>query len=322
LIIILAFLGIGLIIGIPLLTYDQPDIQIEEGFPEFITDNEDYFITRIGDVPNIDPDTYELVVWGQIDNPRTFNLTELLELELFEKTLTTECIGNTPKGSLISTAVWKGFSVYDLVNSLGLKENATGVRYTAADGYYVSHTLGQLKNNGTIGALFMNGVTLPPVQGFPLRIVNPGSYGAKQPAWVIEIEVIDRPLEDYWDFRSWDTSPPMGVDSTIFFPQNNVQVSVGKLITMGGAAFGGTRISKVEYTLDGGLNWTKVDIVRSLDLDHVWIFWNVTMVFTEIGTYEIYTRATDIFNNTQPQYDSNYRDGTNNWPSIKINVNY
>lgn len=320
LIIISILTGISLIIGIPILTHEKSSEQYVEGFPDFITKNEDYFITRIGDVPNINPDTYELVVWGQIDNPRTFNLSELLELDLIEKTLTTECIGNSPKGSLISTAVWKGFSVYDLIDSLSLKGDATGVRYTAADGYFVSHTLDQLKNNGTIGALFMNGVTLPPVQGFPLRIVNPGSHGAKQPAWVIDIEVINRPLEDYWDLRSWDTSAPMAVDSTIFFPYNNIEVSLGIPVEMGGAAFGGTRIFKVEYTVNGGLDWTDVNIVTMLDLDHVWVFWNVSLVFTEIGTYHINTRATDIHNNTQPEYDSNGLDGTNSWPSLTIKV--
>ena len=321
LIAILILVGIGLIIGIPIITNKSPLEQNVDGFPDFITKNEDYFTTRIGAVPNINPDTYRLNVWGQIDNPRSFNISELLELDLIEKTLTTECIGNPPKGPLLSTAVWKGFSVYDLINSLGLKENATGVRYTAADGYFVSHTLDQLKNNGTIGALFMNGVPLPPIQGFPLRIVNPGSYGAKQPAWVIDIEVINRPLEDYWDLRSWDTSTPIEVDSTIFFPYNNIEVSLGVPVIIGGAAFGGTRISKVEITINGGLNWTEVDIVTMLDLDHVWVFWNVSLIFTEIGTYSINTRATDIYNNTQPEHDSNYLDGTNNWPLVTIKVN-
>ena len=165
----------------------------------------------------------------------------------------------------------------------------------AADGYYVSHTLDQIRDNGIIGALYMNNETLPPIQGFPLRIVNPGSYGAKQPAWVIEIEVIDRPLEDYWDDRGWDTSPPMEVDSTIFFPKNNINAKVGVPFELGGAAFGGIRISKIEYTIDGGFNWAQASIIKSIDLDHVWVFWNASIVFNHLGTFEIYTRATDIF---------------------------
>ncbi|MFW9970825.1 MAG: molybdopterin-dependent oxidoreductase [Candidatus Odinarchaeota archaeon] len=291
-----------------------------DGFPDFITKTSDYYITRINDVPNINPDSYRLLVRGQINNPKNFTLSELLALPLTERTLTTECIGNPPKGPLLSTAIWKGFLVYDLLDSMGLKANATGVKYLAADGYYVSNTIDQIRDNGTIGALYMNNKILPPEQGFPIRIVNPGSYGAKQPAWVIEMEVIDKPLEDYWDDKGWDTSPPMEVDSTIFFPKDNINVKVGVPFDIGGAAFGGTRIRKIEYIIDGNLNWSQATIVKSLDLDHVWIFWKITIIFEQLGSYTIYTKATDIYNNSQPQIDLNIFDGNNGWPSLLINV--
>jgi len=307
----------SIILGI---IFVDPGNNSDDEFPDFITKNSDYFVTKIGDVPDIDSDTYTLNVWGQIDNPKSFSLTELQGLDLIEKTLTTECIGNPPKGPLISTAVWKGFLIYDFLLTLGLKENATGIKYLAADGYYASHTLSQLENNGTIGALYMNGEILPATQGFPLRIVNPGAYGAKQPAWVVDIEVIDRYLEDYWDDRGWDTSPPMDVDSTIFFPQNNVNVKIGDPLTIGGAAFGGTRISKIEYTINNGLSWSQGTIIQSIDADHVWIFWSVNVTFDVQGTVTFYTKATDIYNNTQPMNDSFWQDGFNNWPKLIINV--
>jgi len=291
-------------------------------FPDFITKNEDYFITRIGQVTYINPDTYSLNVWGQIDNPKTFSLSELQELDLVERVLTTECIGNPSNGPLISTAAWKGFLIYDFLVSLGLKASATGVKYRAADGYYVSHTIDQLRDNGTIGALYMNNYSLPPVQGFPLRIVNPGAFGAKQPAWVVEIEVMDRPLEDYWDDRGWDTSPPMGVDSKIFFPYHYsyVTANLGNTLRIGGAAFGGTRISEVEYKIEGVLNWTQATIVKSIDADHIWVFWEVNITFNEPGYYTFYTKATDIFNNTQPMTDPLRHDGDNSWPKLVIKV--
>ena len=86
-----------------------------EDFPDFITKNSDYFTTRIGNVPIIRSDTYRLNVWGQIDNPKTFRLIELEDLDLIERTLTTECIGNPANGPLISTTVWKGFLINDFL---------------------------------------------------------------------------------------------------------------------------------------------------------------------------------------------------------------
>ncbi len=291
-----------------------------EGFPDFITDNADFYVTRIGSVPIINAATYRLKVTGLVKRPHSFTLEELRNLDLVELPLTYECIGNTPKGPLLSTAIWKGFRLYDLLVPLGLDEKATGVQYKAADGYYASHTLEQIKENGIIGALYMNGVEIPARHGFPLRFLNPGFYGVKQPAWVTEVKVIDRPVKDYWEDRGWDCSPPIGIDSTIFFPQDNVRVNAGKPLEVGGAAFGGTRVKQVELTTDMGKTWQKAEIVKSLDADNVWVFWKATLIFPETGRFVVNARATDIHGNVQQEDDPVRYDGTSDWPVLKVNV--
>jgi DMSO/TMAO reductase YedYZ molybdopterin-dependent catalytic subunit len=289
-------------------------------FPDFITSNEDYFTTRIGNVPIIDRDTYRLEIKGLVDNPTSYSLDELQSLTLMDLPLTVECIGNNKNGRLVATAVWRGFNVYDLLDSLGISLGATGVRYMAADGYYASHTMEQLQNNGVLGAVYMNGVEIPPVQGFPLRILNPGYYGVKQPAWVTEIEVIDRPLEDYWDDFGWDTSPPMEIDSKIFFPRDSVTVSRGENLTIGGCAFGGTRVKLVEYTITDGLTWENATIVQQMDADNVWVFWEINTVFYEVGEFTLYIRATDINDNQQVRTDASWLNGTSSWPDLTVYV--
>ena len=298
----------------------QPQDGIDTNFPDFITKNEDYFITRIDGVPTIDREEYHLDITGFVENPRSFTLDELQSLNLTELTLTYECIGNGINGNLIGTAVWKGFIVYDLLDSLGIMDNATGIKIQAADGYYVSYTMDQLKNNTVLGALYMNGEEIPPIQGFPLRILNPGYYGAKQPAWVVGIEVIDTPLEDYWDDRGWDTSPPMPIDSQIFFPRGSATTNTSESLTVGGCAFGGTRVKYVEYTLDGGVTWNNATIVQQIDADNVWVFWQIELSFTEKGQFTLKIRATDINGNHQVQLDTTVFDGISSWPSLVITV--
>ncbi len=291
-----------------------------EGYPDFITSNEDYYITRIGSVPDIAESSYRLTVTGLVKMPRTFTLEELRRLDLIEFPLTVECIGNSPKGPLLSTAIWKGFRLYDLLVSLGLDDNTTGVQYRAADGYYASHTLEQIKTNGVIGALYMNGEVIPPNHGFPLRFLNPGFYGVKQPAWVTEVKVIDRPIKDYWEDRGWDCSPPMSIDATIFFPGDGVRVKAGEPLEVGGAAFGGTRVAKVEVTMDRGKTWHDAEIVKSMDVDNVWVFWKATLVFPETGKFTVNVRASDIHGNVQQEDDPDRYDGTNDWPVLKVRV--
>ncbi len=294
--------------------------EISSEFPDFITSNQDYFVTRIGSVPAIDRDTYRLEVRGLVDNPMIFTLDELQALNLTEFPLTVECIGNGINGKLVATAVWKGFNVYELLQSLGISEGATGVRYFAADDYFASHTLDQVRNNNVLGALYMNDVEIPPIQGFPLRILNPGFYGVKQPAWVIDIEVIGTPLEDFWDDYGWDTSPPMEIDSKIFFPQGTVSVNVDQVLKIGGCAFGGTRVKLVEYSINDGLTWTNAPIVQQIDADNVWVFWEIDVSFADAGQITLQIRATDINDNQQTRIDSSYLDGTGTWPQLVINV--
>jgi hypothetical protein len=289
-------------------------------YPEYITPNKDYYVTRIGSVPKIDETAYRLSVTGLVKKPRSFTLEELRKLDMVEVTLTVECIGNAPDGPLLSTATWKGFRLYDLLVSLGLDKRATGVQYHAADGYFASHTLKQIKENKVIGALYMNGEVIPPKHGFPLRFLNPGYHGVKQPAWVTQIKVLDKPVKDYWEERGWDCSPPMAIDSTIFFPEDGVQVKAGKPLALGGSAFGGTRVKKVEITTDGGKTWRDAQIVKSMDANNVWVFWKATITFPKPGEYTINVRATDIRGRTQQEDDPDKYDGVNDWPVLRVEV--
>jgi hypothetical protein len=315
---------IAIVIVGSLVIYASQDFPESTGdltdFPDFFTKNENYFVTRIGSVPNIDRDLYRLEVFGLVDNPTIFTLDELQALNLTELPLTIECIGNGQNSQLVGTALWKGFNVYDLLLSLGISENATGVKYHAADDYYSSHTLDQVQNNGVLGALYMNGEEISPLQGFPLRILNPGYYGIKQPAWVIGIEVIDRPLEEYWEDRGWDTAPPMDIDSKIFFPRTATSISENENLRVGGCAFGGTRVAYVEYTTNSGASWDNATIVQQIDADNVWVFWEINLSFDDADEYQLYIRAVDINGIKQPRTDTTFLDGTNNWPVLYINV--
>jgi DMSO/TMAO reductase YedYZ molybdopterin-dependent catalytic subunit len=231
-----------------------------------------------------------------------------------------ECIGNLKTGARVSTAVWKGFRLADLLDSVGVSDRATGVRYEAADGYYASHTLEQIRENGVMVALYMNGEPIPPLHGFPVRILNPGFFGVKQPAWVTRIEVIDRPVKDYWEDRGWDCSPPMDIDSKIFTPGSRTSVQIMEPLRITGAAFGGTRVAKVELTTDGGQSWSEARIVESLDADNVWVFWEAELAFPEKGSYVVNVRATDIHGSSQIEDDPNRYDGRNDWQMIRVGV--
>jgi DMSO/TMAO reductase YedYZ molybdopterin-dependent catalytic subunit len=311
---------VGLVAVSAVLTAMGAGSEDRPGFPPFITPIKDYFVTRIGVLPKIVPSTYRLEIKGLVRTAKELSLEELYAMPMKEMTLTVECIGNGAGGPLLSTAVWKGIPLYDLLTSLGVSEKATGVRYESADSYYASHTMAQIKGNGVLVALFMNGEPIPPLHGFPVRIVNPGFYGVKQPAWITSIEAIDRPMKDYWEDGGWDCSPPMPADSTFFFPKEGASVKTGESLKLGGAAFGGTRITRVELTFDRGRTWKEATIVKTMDADHVWVFWAAELTFPAAGDYLVQARATDVGGHSQPETDPDAADGTDEWPSLSVKV--
>jgi hypothetical protein len=301
---------------------EAPDSPGNQGiFPAFITPTEEYYDTKIGGIPSINGETYQLEISGAVDHPATFSLDELLAMELVKKTLTIECIGNSANGGLIGTAGWRGFRVYELLNSLGIKEGASTVKYISADGYFTYNTIEELKNRDVLGALYMNDESIPPLYGFPLRIIFPGYYGVRQPGWIVEIEVLESGPEDFWSGSGWKTDSSMAVDSRIFFPFNRATILQADSIRIGGAAYGARRISKVEVTLDEGNSWIPATIRQSQDEDYVWVFWEVHLALpVNASNITIRSRATALDGSIQPRSDSDYLDGTNSWPSVSITV--
>ena len=39
--------------------------------------------------------------------------------------------------------------------------------------------------------------------GFPLRAIIPGLYGMMNPKWIIEIELVNKIYEGYWQRKGW-----------------------------------------------------------------------------------------------------------------------
>lgn len=296
-----------------------PNSQIHfTDFPSFITPSEKYFDVRSDGIPDIDPDSYRLKISGAIKEPVTLSLEELRNLEMDEKTVTIECIGNPAGGKLIGTAKWKGFGVYDLLKSIGIKDEASIVIYHCADGYSTYNTLEELQNRNVMGALFMNGIPIPTLYGFPLRIIFPGYYGVRQPGWVVEMELMAGGGENPSDRYKTDSS--IAIDSKIFFPVNNESYTSGESIKIGGTAYGGKRVAKVEITGDNGNTWIAANITDTLDQDYVWIFWEIEYTPPLTGTITICARATAQDGRVQPREDSDIFDGINSWPTVTIYV--
>jgi DMSO/TMAO reductase YedYZ molybdopterin-dependent catalytic subunit len=181
------------------------------------------------DCPEIDIDTYRLMVDGEVERTLSLSYADLKQLPLKRFQVTLECCGNSPvpeyytrslrissvmeqiKGHCImGNAEWAGVSLRDVLEQAGVKATAVEVMFEGADHgpdevvgdpadvtYERSLPLAKALHPDTLLAYEMNGEPLPPQHGFPLRLLAPGWYGMSSVKWLAGIHVLNSRFEGF-----------------------------------------------------------------------------------------------------------------------------
>ncbi len=129
-------------------------------------------------------------------------------------------------------------------------------------------------------ACHMNGEQLPLLNGFPLRLVVPGWYSTYWVKMLNDIEVLDRPDDNYWmktAYRIPDTphaSVKPGQTGVATVPINRLvprsfvtnlatgaSVRAGAPVPVRGIAFGGDcGVARVDFSTDDGRTWNAAQL--------------------------------------------------------------
>lgn len=258
-------------------------------------------------VPEVDAATWALTVKGQVNNPFSINYEQIKAMPSVEEYATLQCVSNKIGGDLISTALWKGVRLKDILSKAQLRPGAKYIAFRCYDGYDVGIPLERGLLEGTILAYDMNLAPLTAEHGYPVRAIVPGLYGMMNPKWITEIEVVDDIYEGYWQRNGWTNDAREATHSFIAIPGQaqirdrfmnldllNINPIPGQRLPIAGVAFAGDRgISKVEVSTDGGVTWKSASIKDPLS-NYTWVLW--TTGFTPSagpGNYKIVVRATD-----------------------------
>ena len=114
---------------------------------------------------------------GLVNKPFEINYKELRDMPSIEQFTTLECVSNKIGGDLISTAIWKGVRLKDLLEKARVKPTAKYIVFRCFDGYDVGIPLERGLLEGTILVDDMNGAPLTSEHGYPVRAIVPGIYG-------------------------------------------------------------------------------------------------------------------------------------------------
>jgi DMSO/TMAO reductase YedYZ molybdopterin-dependent catalytic subunit len=311
------------------------------------TPTEQFFVRSHFAVPTIELCSWKLRVEGQVYRPLEVTFEELVRFPTRTITMVMECAGNSriflsPKVSglqwelgAVGNAEWTGVNLADLLEKAGVKPGSVEVVLEGADTgeikkepvspgkiqYARSLPLGKALDANVLLAYQMNGSSLTPAHGFPLRAVVPGWYGMASVKWLTRILVIDRVFRGYFqtsDYTFWDRRDglpvqllPVGeieVKAEIARPALHEIVPADSVYRVHGAAWTGeSQITKVEVSTDGGRHWDVAQLLGP-STPYSWRLWEHHWRTPAVpGPYTLMARATDARGRTQPSERDTHR---------------
>nr|XP_020448909.1 sulfite oxidase, mitochondrial isoform X2 [Monopterus albus] len=349
----------------------------------YITPSAFFFKRNHLPVPQVDPASYQLVVEGLPGGVLKLSLEELkTKFPKHTVTATLQCAGNRRsemnkvkqvKGlnwglAAIGNATWSGAKLRDVLLAAGYGSDvaqwARHVQFEGLDKDVMGTAYGASipvnkavsEEGDVLLAYEMNGEELPADHGFPVRVVVPGTVGARNVKWLRKIIVSTDESSSHWqqnDYKGfspgidWDTvdyrSAPaiqeLPIQSAITTPSDGAVVyRSAKEVTVKGYAWsgGGREVVRVDVSLDGGKTW-QVAQLRGNEKGQgpefspppgrawAWKLWEVSAPLPpEVQELEIVCKAVDNSYNMQPDTISpiwNLRGVLSNaWHRVKVNI--
>jgi DMSO/TMAO reductase YedYZ molybdopterin-dependent catalytic subunit len=301
----------------------HPDLG-KSGIP-WRTPNADFYrVDTALSVPQIDPDGWRLRIHGMVDRPLTLTYRQLLARPLIERWVTLCCVSNNVGGSLIGNAKFLGAPLRDLMREAGVHPGTEQLLLTSEDGMTIGcPSAVALDGRDSMLAVGMNGVPLPVVHGFPVRVVVPGLYGYVSACkWVVDIEATTFADKAYWVQDGYYQHPPIELESRIDRPREGQEVPVGRPVAIAGVAWDQhVGVSAVRVQVSGpGADGRWLDArLGSVPSTDTWRQWVVAWTPPAAGTYTLRVRAVDGAGRPQSTIDEPpYPEGATGLDTITV----
>ena len=260
--------------------------------------------------------------------------------EVITKSLQLECggngraffeppaLGNQWSYGAISCSEWTGVRLSDVIKSSGIKPSSIYTGHYGADLHLSGNTNKNALSRGVpikkaldannIIAFAMNNEEIPLIHGSPLRLICPGWPGSTSQKWLNKIELLDhvhdgtkmtgksykvpilpiKPGENV-DISDLKIIESMPIKSLITFPKTGLQHTSYNLNIRGHAWAGDKQVKEVRISIDYGATWIKANLSNPVN-KYAWQNWGLNLNFPSKGYFEIWSRAIDENNISQP----------------------
>lgn len=311
---------------------------------DVVTPFPNIFIRNNGLMPeDIDVSTWTLTFDGEsVKTKKIYSLDELKNrFKSHTYQLVLECGGNGRAGfyppasgnqweeGAIYNAEWTGTRLRDILEDVGIKEDAIYIGYYGKDKHLSGDPtkvpisrgvpISKALQDETLVAWAMNGKDIPIEHGYPLRLVCGGWPASVSGKWlhkiVVRNQVHDGPkmLGDSYRVPKHPVQPgaevpeedmviieSMPVKSIITYPKTGAMFDLSKKLSVRGHAWAGeNEVSKMEVSTDFGATWINCSLKKPANR-LAWQQWNAEVSFPLKGYYEIWAKATDGQGVAQP----------------------
>ena len=237
--------------------------------------------------------------------------------------------GNQWTTGAVGCPEWTGVRLRDLLEASGITPEAVYTGYYGADRHLSGEPgkvpisrgvpIGKAMQAETLVAWAMNGEPIPPLHGYPLRLICGGWPGSTSGKWLNRIVVRDRvhdgpkmggksyrvPCEPV--ARGSDVPDEamciiesMPVKSLITFPKSGLVHRRSESLVLRGHAWAGDRkVALVDVSKDYGQTWRRCTLTEPRN-PLAWQRWRAELRFSKPGYYEVWARATDKDGRSQP----------------------
>lgn len=245
-------------------------------------------------------DEWTITFEGDLENPCTMTLQELIDTFGIEETTMTECCDAGPVGSnLIGNYEIAGINLNKVMEYLGVSDDVTILTGFAPNGHSYSTPAEQVRENGAYLVLEKGGEPLTYGNGFPVAIWTGGAsaWCYEQQLCNLQFRSIDLPSDEFpdWFFNTGledesgfsDYKPTVGVFHLL---DGQVFENTGEPISFEGYAYAyEDPIAALEFSFDGGNTWLSCDTPN----DNVtnWVHWQFDWTPPADGAYVLNVRA-------------------------------
>lgn len=306
------------------------------------TPNDRFYVRwHLANIPtSIDPITHRVAVRGNVERTLNLSLDDLIrKFPPYEIAAVNQCSGNSrgffsprvPGGQwangAMGNALWKGVRLKDVLDHAGVRAGSVAVRFDGLDSGVIPQTpkflksldIDHARDGEVMLAYAMNGEPLPLLNGYPLRLVVPGWYATYWVKMVTDIEVLDRPDDNFWTAKAYKVPdnhfanvhpgqtdvPQIPINRMLprsFFTnlKTGDKLSADQSALVRGIAFGGINaLARVQLSVDGGRTWTDTQLGHDYGRYSL-RQWQTSVRFVQRGRQTLMVRAIDSTGQAQP----------------------